>query len=457
MLRSGVPVVKPRIRANKQPSLGNITSQIDDISRSSDRLSFDQHHIDFQYFSKTLGLPKLNQSMSISDDHTLERHNSLFGIEKNSNHSNLDENPIPLPPRDRSKTLQSKSSLLRHQRKHPLIIPGNGISRTLAKISTTAMGDQVDGKFSSRDESNSKGIIVPNEMTTYKSDTSSNSPDEFEQRIDSELAALDSLPTGNNLFTPDLLDFSKNLEESEIEDNQFEKLLVEKLGSSTIEVKPNHPVIINSLHSNQLDVEVSNLATLQVPTMYSNNIKSTQKKSLQLAEFFERSNNSGIAISRSRINVDIASDDIISRQNSISEEHNSNSVKNLRISGTQIQKNELSRHSDHVSCEDLLEFACDGPNIHRTRGPHNGEQSDEVRIMLKVLHGYSTPESCVAALNKTDWNILAAIKMERLQDLLKKENNFVSLEDCKLMLNQCNGDVVKAATLLKSVDDTASV
>lgn len=118
---------------------------------------------------------------------------------------------------------------------------------------------------------------------------------------------------------------------------------------------------------------------------------------------------------------------------------------------------DLSRQSDHVSCEDLLEFACDGPNVRRTRGPRNGEQSDEVRIMLKVLHEQSTPESCVAALNVTDWDVLAAIKLERLQGLLKKENNFVGLEDCKVMLGQCGGDVVKAAALLRSNDDTAAV
>lgn len=56
----------------------------------------------------------------------------------------------------------------------------------------------------------------------------------------------------------------------------------------------------------------------------------------------------------------------------------------------------LSRQSDHVSCEDLLEFACDGPNTRRTRGPRNGEHSDEVRIMMKVLHKQSTSESCIA-------------------------------------------------------------
>lgn len=118
---------------------------------------------------------------------------------------------------------------------------------------------------------------------------------------------------------------------------------------------------------------------------------------------------------------------------------------------------DLSRQSDHVSCEDLLEFACDGPNTRRTRGPRNGEQSDEVRIMLKVLHGQSTPESCIAALNVTEWDVLAAIKVERLQGLLKKDNSFVGLEDCKVILNQCGGDVVRAAALLRSTEDTAAV
>lgn len=50
---------------------------------------------------------------------------------------------------DRSKTLQPKSSLPRHQRKHPLIIPGGGVTRTLAKMAVTTppLEDQVDGSL----------------------------------------------------------------------------------------------------------------------------------------------------------------------------------------------------------------------------------------------------------------------------------------------------------------------
>ena len=140
-----------------------------------------------------------------------------------------------------------------------------------------------------------------------------------------------------------------------------------------------------------------------------------------------------------------------------SEDFQAKSGKYQRMKERSVARNsDLTRQSDHVSCEDLLDFAYDRPNALRTSGPQNGEQSDEVRVMLKMLR-QSTPESCVAALNVTNWNIHAAIKLERLQGLLKKENNFVGLEDCKVMLNQCDGDIVKAATLLRNTEDTAAV
>ena len=43
----------------------------------------------------------------------------------------------------------------------------------------------------------------------------------------------------------------------------------------------------------------------------------------------------------------------------------------------------LYQSKDHVSCEDLLDFACDRPNSKRTRGPAQGTDSDEVRRKTK--------------------------------------------------------------------------
>lgn len=154
MLRSGLPVVRPRIRGNKQFNLGHVTSCVDDIAELSEsRISFDQHHgVGTSSLPKIRGLPSSNLSLPVLTVQTLERHNSIIGIENNQNQNNVDDNnPIPLPPRDRSKTLQPKSNLPRHQRKHPLIIPGDGVSRTLAKMATCSIGDQVDGRSSSFD------------------------------------------------------------------------------------------------------------------------------------------------------------------------------------------------------------------------------------------------------------------------------------------------------------------
>lgn len=45
----------------------------------------------------------------------------------------------------------------------------------------------------------------------------------------------------------------------------------------------------------------------------------------------------------------------------------------------------LYQSKDHVSCEDLLDFACDRPNSKRTRGPAQGTDSDEVNWSQSII------------------------------------------------------------------------
>ncbi|KAF4528295.1 hypothetical protein B566_EDAN014970 [Ephemera danica] len=113
----------------------------------------------------------------------------------------------------------------------------------------------------------------------------------------------------------------------------------------------------------------------------------------------------------------------------------------------------LLRNDDHVSYEDLLEFACDGPNARRTRGPAHGPQSDEVRIMGKVLGKEASSEDCVLALDATNWDVHRAIKVARLQALLgdRRPDMAVACE----ALGQCNWDVARAAEwVLADLDDS---
>ncbi|XP_018347317.1 PREDICTED: tyrosine-protein kinase PR2 isoform X4 [Trachymyrmex septentrionalis] len=484
MLRSGLSIVRPRIRGNKHATLGYpVLSQSEDVS-GEHGFHFEMHHSGAMTLPKIRAPPSPHAILSLPQSRILERHHSME-IENNQNQSNIDENPIPLPPRDRSKTLQPKSSLPRHQRKHPLIIPGGGVTRTLAKMAITmpSVEDQVDGHFMLQNFDMAIGETLLQD--NYLSEASVNSPEEFEQRIDSELAALDSLPIEEcrlrrfSVISEDLLEFSDNLIECndmpDIRQNVSEtsnekqssnsstmtdklrrknsaepkcslKSFASKVQENTERDLSQNPVTISSCRSEDWN-KINSSIRVQIPsTIQQTPLNySSQTNVEEISSKYE-------AFHCEEPLVHIGSNNNFHLTTIPKAYH----LSNEKTSSCDIVS-DLSRQSDHVSCEDLLEFACDGPNTRRTRGPRNGEQSDEVRIMLKVLHEQSTPESCIAALNVTEWDVLAAIKLERLQGLLKKENSFVGLEDCKVILNQCGGDVVKAAALLRNTDDAAAV
>lgn len=83
--------------------------------------------------------------VSISDFNTevLKPEENHKHVDTNANHTpnqfkqpesnEKDDNPIPLPPRDRNKTYLTPKA--RHTRKHPLIIPASAtLQRTLDKV-----------------------------------------------------------------------------------------------------------------------------------------------------------------------------------------------------------------------------------------------------------------------------------------------------------------------------------
>lgn len=163
------------------------------------------------------------------------------------------------------------------------------------------------------------------------------STEEFERRIDSELAALESIRTDDNkqhrcsVISEDLLEFSENLIDCDAIDDDDD----DSEDNSTIVNTP-------SPH-----VPVIEQATRKVNT-------------------------------KPEIIDSISSE--ASRNGTTSLYHRMRQAE-LKQQQQQLESDKsetMTRTSDHVSCEDLLEFACDGPNSRRTRGPRNGEQSDEV-------------------------------------------------------------------------------
>lgn len=93
-----------------------------------------------------------------------------------------DENPIPLPPRDRNKTLLTAKP--RHTRKHPLIIPPSNLQRTLDKIAVVTPPPTTIDPFQSHVYKND----VP--QLTEKNEESIH----FEAQIEQDLNALDEIP-----------------------------------------------------------------------------------------------------------------------------------------------------------------------------------------------------------------------------------------------------------------------
>jgi hypothetical protein len=69
--------------------------------------------------------------------------------------------------------------------------------------------------------------------------------------------------------------------------------------------------------------------------------------------------------------------------------------------------------------------------------------SDEVRIMMKVMGSCVQAEDCLSALNLTQWNIHHAIKLVKLKNLIKVD--YVTDNEMLATLHAEGWDVAKAA------------
>lgn len=105
-------------------------------------------------------------------------------------------------------------------------------------------------------------------------------------------------------------------------------------------------------------------------------------------------------------------------------------------------------HRHHVSCEDLLEFANVKPSS-RARG----SDSDEVRIMSKVLGNVITKEQCLNILEFSDWDVLKAIKLAKVQRVVVG----AELATCNNALEATSWDITKAAQWILQQDEIMQV
>ncbi|XP_071450901.1 activated Cdc42 kinase-like [Hetaerina americana] len=379
MLRSGFGV-RPRVRGNKHQSL-HITSSSGTQNHfqrqhrlgslgergSSGRSSLPRPPLDVSGVTSRISPPIPITSSPPADDSPDD--------EEDEDGEEDEGNPIPLPPRDR--TRKSSSDQPRHQRRHPLVFPGSGITHAVAKISSGGdVENSLDGipslpAHSAMQSVDGSGINEEQQSSISKSDPSRldspekpprilcNMDDSFENQIASELEALD------------------NIQEEE---------------GSTLSSSPmtTHMFPRNSVHHQSSSLPHPSQPPPPPPSS---------------------------SLPPSTPSPPLAPSPTLGCQPAPSANENGKDGDVDEVDGG-AGDSQMLRNGDHVSCEDLLEFACDGPNVRRTRGRARGVDSDEVRIMGKVLGKEISVESCLSALNATDWDVHRAIKVVHLQSLL---------------------------------------
>lgn len=335
-------------------------------------------------------------------------------------------NPIPLPPRDRNKVLLS--NVKRHVRKHPLIIPtlSTGLQRTLSKVTTPVeekepypfpTGIEIDdvdsGASKSASSSNKNNYNMPRtsakpaEVMKFKSLSSDHS---YMNQEDINVAS----PTDeqkvyakkfieNNFATYENLD-AVRVDNTDSASLHFESILESDI--NPIDEGSSHGVLFE-LRNGGEHYDVPRISTVGDDASFVLRRNSTPTKTeTPLVRDAERKR---LAFSQKYPNYSQPKNELTdnalfnkfresadSNSNGCAEEPQTTEVAHSSRE-TEGDDDEMVdddddeddddddsdgklKDSNSVSCEDLLEFAKKKPN-----GKERGIDSDEVRIMTKVL------------------------------------------------------------------------
>ncbi|XP_055921473.1 activated Cdc42 kinase-like, partial [Eupeodes corollae] len=392
-------------------------------------------------------------------------------------------NVIPLPPRDRNKVI--KTNPKRHVRKHPLIIPAYGVQRTLNKVTEITPDDDPKIPFPGTDRSHSltgdahrnSGINLrkftheavsavvrptsrhsdsfekPNESRTYQN-LQEVHRDMNENNTHSDSLKFESIVEDgcHNLGSPDVTDGFYNFS---IQKEQYNKSKEVDFDSTKIS-----GLYVNEDELRNLDIEKKTVVPYVSPKTTSASSSSSSvsiavaKPIAAVATTSSGSTGNELAghalFNKIRESVDMAMN---RSQTSDGSRHSSRpGSKHESVvleSSNEVGQEEdaspqgaLVKDSNSVSCEDLLEFSDKKP-----KGCERGVDSDEVRIMMKVLGKESTPPRCLHVLEFIEWDVHKAIKLIKLQNILSGME--LSLTESVEALQKSDWDLQITAMKLK--------
>ncbi|XP_032306966.1 activated Cdc42 kinase-like isoform X2 [Drosophila ananassae] len=378
-------------------------------------------------------------------------------------------NPIPLPPREGKK--QVKTSTKRHVRKYPLIIPANGVQRTLSKLADFGddSGKTTDVSTSSPTQQLQKSRSI--EVVAAVRPSSMRRPVRPSDREYENMPSVGGEPshTYQNLDKLTPADAAGLTDTASL---QFESILESDSSKEGILQSPDvtdgfYNFSIQKEHYNKskeadqipddelrnLDIESSRKTATPVSTCSAVESEDTQPPAEVAPDAASRryssadnelSGNALFKKVRASVNMAMSRNSIGGETSLVSQPVGGASAKPQTEAEYFAATAARLADSNSVSCEDLLEFSDKKP-----KGCERGVDSDEVRIMVKVLGKDSTPTRCLGALEFINWDVHKSIKLIKLQNLVSEAN--LSLADSFAALQQHEWDLHTTAHKLNGL------
>ncbi|XP_059614763.1 activated Cdc42 kinase-like isoform X3 [Phlebotomus argentipes] len=343
--------------------------------------------------------------------------------------SDAASNPIPLPPRDRNKIITTNAK--RHVRKHALIIPASGLQRTLNKVS---QGSELKVNNVTDNNYNTHSLIKRSMQVSKLPEI---------DQTDAVLRGLSRASNGHDLpDTPGISEsinmFACDSPNADTASLHFESILeseINKVGEMS------SPDVVDGfscfeIQKDTYDKYCSSFEGGVGSDSELRNLDTERKK--RFAQRNELADNALFNRVRESVNAATGASRVAPKAVPESSESYTTSDEEQMIMA---EPQRLQEASNSVSCEDLLEFSEKKP-----RGRERGAESDEVRIMIKVLGKKIPPEMCLETLELVDWDVHKAIKIMKLSNMC----NVTTLGTCMDVLQENEWDLPKAALKLST-------
>lgn len=298
---------------------------------------------------------------------------------KNTDNKDIDSlNPIPLPPRDKSKVTITKPK--RHVRKHPLIIPGTGLQRTLDKVTQKSPTDESLSLQKSLASNNNYNVHPTKQLESSKLKGfgfSNPSTPLAKQFIENNFPIPENNRTYQNI--EELMQNNDNMDSASL---HFESILENVNDLNSLDVVDggrggSDGIDCFDIHKDHLEKETKTnfLADDELKNLdiEKKKIEFMQRHPKYVQPTNELASNVLFNKIKSTVESAASTSKTIPRMRSKSEDAGDEDDEAF------LEGDFISTAND-VSCEDLLEFANEKPN-----GRERGVDSDEVRIMSKVL------------------------------------------------------------------------